>query len=146
MDVRRTARLLAVAAATFTALLAGPVPLSAAQPPPPAPAPAPAPPPCPDVQLVFARGTAEAPGVGGIGQSYVDVLRTQLGPRTLDVYPVNYPASSAFGDRIQFARTVIDGIRDAAIKVQDTAANCPDTQVVLGGFSQGAVVAGYVTA
>ncbi|OBA75729.1 cutinase [Mycolicibacterium elephantis] len=145
MDVRRTARLLAVAAATFTALLAGPVPLSAAQPP-PAPAPAPAPPPCPDVQLVFARGTAEAPGVGGIGQSYVDVLRTQLGPRTLDVYPVNYPASSAFGDRIQFARTVIDGIRDAAIKVQDTAANCPDTQVVLGGFSQGAVVAGYVTA
>lgn len=144
MDVRRTARLLAVAAATFTALLAGPVPLSAAQP--PAPAPAPAPPPCPDVQLVFARGTAEAPGVGGIGQSYVDVLRTQLGPRTLDVYPVNYPASSAFGDRIQFARTVIDGIRDAAIKVQDTAANCPDTQVVLGGFSQGAVVAGYVTA
>ncbi|RWA16331.1 hypothetical protein MELE44368_06885 [Mycolicibacterium elephantis DSM 44368] len=98
------------------------------------------------MQLVFARGTAEAPGVGGIGQSYVDVLRTQLGPRTLDVYPVNYPASSAFGDRIQFARTVIDGIRDAAIKVQDTAANCPDTQVVLGGFSQGAVVAGYVTA
>lgn len=143
MDVRRTARLLATAAAAFTALLAGPVPLAAAQPP---PVPAPAPAPCPDVQLVFARGTAELPGVGGIGQTYVDALRAQLGPRTLDVYPVNYPASSAFGDRIQFARTVIDGIRDAAIKVQDTAANCPDTRVVLGGFSQGAVVAGYVTA
>jgi hypothetical protein len=147
MNARRIARLLAVAAAMFAALLAGPVPFSAAQPLPPPPAPVPAPPPsCPDVQLVFARGTGEPPGVGGIGQAYVDALRAQLGPKTLDVYPVNYPASSAFGDRIQFARTVIDGIRDAGMKVEATAANCPDTKVVLGGFSQGAVVAGFVTA
>ncbi len=145
MNARRIARLLAVTAATFTALLAGPVPLAAAQPP-PEPIPAPAPPPCPDVQLVFARGTGEPPGVGGIGQAYVDALRAQLGPKTLDVYPVNYLASGAFGDRIQFARTVVDGIRDAALKVQSTAANCPDTKIVLGGFSQGAVVAGFVTA
>lgn len=147
MNARRIARLLAVAAVTSAALLAGPVPFAAGQPaPPPPPAPAPAPPPCPDVELVFARGTGEPPGVGGIGQAFVDSLRTQLGPRTLNVYPVNYLASGAFGDRIQFARTVVDGIRDAALKVQATAANCPDTKVVLGGFSQGAVVAGYVTA
>src|SRR5690606_19380792 len=41
---------------------------------------------------------------------------------------------------------VVDGIRDAANKVEATAATCPDTRIVLGGFSQGAAVAGFVTA
>jgi cutinase len=103
-------------------------------------------PPCPDVELVFARGTGEPPGVGGVGQSYVDALRAQLGPRTLDVYPVNYAASSDFNNREAFAATVIDGVKDAGAHVQATAANCPGTKIVLGGYSQGAIVAGYVTA
>jgi hypothetical protein len=98
------------------------------------------------VELVFARGTGEAPGVGGVGQSYVDALRTQLGPRSLDVYPVNYAASDDFANREAFAGTVIDGVKDAGAHVQSTAANCPGTKIVLGGYSQGAVVAGYVTA
>ena len=46
---------------------------------------------------------------------------------------------------IQFAETVIAGISDAANHIQATAANCPKTRIVLGGFSQGAVVAGFVT-
>lgn len=103
-------------------------------------------PPCPDVEVVFARGTGEAPGVGGIGQNFVDALRAQLGPRSLDVYPVNYAASSDFDNRDAFAATVIDGIRDAGDHIKATAANCPDTKVVLGGYSQGAAVAGFVTA
>jgi hypothetical protein len=103
-------------------------------------------PPCPDAELVFARGTGEAPGVGGVGQSYVDALRAALGPRTLDVYPVNYAASDDFANREAFASTVIDGVRDAGAHVQATAANCPNTKIVLGGYSQGAIVAGYVTA
>lgn len=102
--------------------------------------------PCPDVEVVFARGTAEPPGVGGVGQSFVDSLRAQLGNRTLAVYPVNYPASADFDNREAFAATVVEGIRDAGAHVQATAATCPDTKVVLGGFSQGAVVAGFVTA
>ena len=101
---------------------------------------------CPDVEAVFARGTSEPPGVGGVGQAFVDQLRSQLGARSLDVYPVNYPASSDFGNREVFASTVVDGIRDAGAHVQATAANCPNTRIVLGGYSQGAVVAGYVTA
>ena len=102
--------------------------------------------PCPDVEVVFARGTGEAPGVGGVGQSFVDALREQLGPRTLDVYPVNYAASSDFDNREAFAATVIDGVKDAGAHIQSTAANCPGTKIVLGGYSQGAIVAGYVTA
>ena len=60
------------------------------------------------------------------------------------VYPVNYPASTDFGNP-DFAVTVIDGIRDAGSHIESMAANCPKTREVLGGYSQGAAVAGYVT-
>lgn len=101
--------------------------------------------PCPDVEVVFARGTGEAPGVGGVGQSFVDALRAQAAPRTVNVYAVNYPASDNFAGGVDFARTVVDGIRDAGNRIQATATACPDTRIVLGGFSQGAALAGYVT-
>ncbi|BBX00358.1 cutinase [Mycolicibacterium moriokaense] len=125
-------RLLGAAATSAAAVLIAPVPFAAAQG-------------CPDVEVVFARGTAEPPGVGGVGQAFVDAVRAQAEPRSVNVYPVNYAASSDFGDRIAFARTVVDGIRDAGEHVESTAANCPDTRIVLGGFSQGAALAGYVT-
>lgn len=102
--------------------------------------------PCPDVEVVFARGTGEPPGVGGVGQAFVDALRADAGGRSVDVYPVNYAASSDFGGGIDFARTVVDGIRDEANHVESMAATCPNTRMVLGGFSQGAVVTGFVTA
>jgi cutinase len=37
------------------------------------------------------------------------------------------------------------GANDASDHVQSTAANCPDTKVVLGGFSQGASVVDTIT-
>ena len=101
--------------------------------------------PCPDVEVIFARGTAEPPGVGGVGQAFVDAVRSQAGNRSVEVYPVNYPASSDFGDPMAFAATVVEGIRDAGAHVESTAANCPKTRMVLGGYSQGAAVAGFVT-
>ncbi|MGA9376043.1 MAG: cutinase family protein, partial [Mycobacterium sp.] len=94
---------------------------------------------CPDVQLVFARGTFEAPGVGGTGQAFADALRARTAGKSVDVYPVNYPASLNFA-------TAADGVIDAGNKVRDTVAACPDTKIVLGGFSQGAAVAAYITA
>jgi cutinase len=93
---------------------------------------------CPDVQVVFARGTFEPPGVGVTGQSFVDSLRTQLPDRSVDVYPVNYPAS------LDFARAA-DGVADAGNKVRDVVAKCPKTKMVLGGYSQGAAVIAYLT-
>jgi cutinase len=131
--VSNVLRLLGVAVTAVAALVLSPVPSATAQG-------------CPDVEVVFARGTGEPPGVGGVGQAFVDALRAQAGPRSMNVYPVNYAASSDFmGDRIAFARTVVDGIRDAGTHIEATAANCPDTKIVLGGFSQGAALAGYVT-
>ncbi|BCO38028.1 cutinase family protein [Mycobacterium heckeshornense] len=101
--------------------------------------------PCPDVEVVFARGTAEPPGVGGVGQAFVDALNAQVGSRSVSVYPVNYAASSDFGAGIDFARTFVDGLYDAGAHITSTAANCPNTRIVLGGYSQGAALAGFVT-
>jgi hypothetical protein len=95
--------------------------------------------------VVFARGTGEPAGVGATGQSFIDAVRAQAGPRSVGVYAVNYPAAGDFQDGEQFARTVIDGIRDAANHVETMAANCPNTQMILGGYSQGAAVSGFVT-
>ncbi len=100
--------------------------------------------PCPDVEVVFARGSGEAPGVGGIGRPFTDSLRSQVGGRSLTVYPVNYPASTDFSSP-DFPLTVIDGIRDASAHIESMATNCPNTKEVLGGYSQGAAVAGYTT-
>src|SRR5258708_28729912 len=94
--------------------------------------------PCRDVQVVFARGTGEAPGVGPTGQAFVDSLRSRVGPRSFEVYPVNYPASEEWA-------TGVDGIRDAGAHVVSMAQSCPKTQMVLGGYSQGAAVMGFVT-
>jgi cutinase len=38
-----------------------------------------------------------------------------------------------------------DGIVDASTKIEAVAASCPNTKIVLGGYSQGAAVAGYTT-
>jgi cutinase-like protein len=95
--------------------------------------------PCPDVQVVYARGTFEPPGVGVTGQAFVDALRGRLPDKSVDVYPVNYPAS------LDFARAA-DGVIDATSKVQDVAVKCPDTKMVLSGYSQGAAVIAYITA
>jgi len=94
---------------------------------------------CPDVEVVFARGTFEAPGVGATGQAFVDGLTTRLnGKDTVDVYAVNYPAS------LDFAQAA-DGVADASSKIESLSAACPNTKIVLGGYSQGAAVAGYTT-
>jgi len=132
MCARRIGHALIAALLTIGGLLSVPIPIAAAQP-------------CPDVEAVFARGTGEPAGVGGIGQPFVDELRTAIGPKSLDVYPVNYEASGNFSDRIEFAQSFLDGVKDASSHIEATAANCPKTRIVLGGYSQGAALAGAVT-
>ena len=95
--------------------------------------------PCPDVEVTFARATSEPPGVGGVGQAFVDSLRSQVRGRSVGVYPVNYPAS------FDFAPSASAGASDASAHVQSMAANCPATRLVLGGYSQGAMVIDLIT-
>jgi cutinase len=86
---------------------------------------------CPDVELVFARGTGEPPGLGRVGDALAARLAPRLGGRTLGTYAVNYPASYNF-------LSTRNGANDAAAHIADVATRCPGTRIALGGFSQGA--------
>ncbi len=88
---------------------------------------------CPDIEVVFARGTDEPPGVGRVGQAFVDALRNRVGNRSVGVYAVNYPASWDF-------LAAANGANDASGHIQWMMGNCPNTRLVLGGYSQGAAV------
>jgi cutinase len=88
----------------------------------------------PNVEVTFARGTSQQPGVGNVGQAFIDSLRSQIGGRSLSVYAVNYPGT------FQFAQSAPIGAQDTTAHVQDMAARCPHTKQVLGGMSQGAGV------
>lgn len=129
MNARRSLLLLGVAVMTALAALPGAplvVPAASAAG-------------CPDVEVTFARGTAEPPGVGGVGQKFIDALRSQVGGRSLGVYAVNYPATE------DWPPSASEGAGDANAHVQSMVANCPNTKLVLGGYSQGAMVIDLIT-
>jgi cutinase len=93
---------------------------------------------CPNIQVVFARGTGEPPGPGRVGQAFVDSLRSLANGKSVAVYAVDYPASYDF-------MRAVDGANDARQFVEGTVASCPQTKVVLGGYSQGAAVIDLIT-
>ena len=88
---------------------------------------------CPDVEVIFARGTNEPPGLGKVGDAFVDSLRQQTGGLNIDTYGVNYAAS-----KLQLHGG--DGANDTINRVKQAVAKCPNTKIVLGGYSQGASV------
>jgi cutinase len=89
--------------------------------------------PCPDIEVVFARGTSEPAGIGRVGQALADALQAQIAPRVVGTYGVIYPATYDF-------LTAADGAADATNHISAMAAQCPNTRIVLGGYSQGAAV------
>jgi cutinase len=95
--------------------------------------------PCSDVAVVFARGTHQGPGVGDVGQAFVDSLTPQVGGRSVGVYAVNYPASD------DYHGSSSAGADDASTYIQNTVASCPNSKIVLGGYSQGSTVIDLAT-
>lgn len=93
---------------------------------------------CNDIEVVFARGTSELPGIGRVGESFVEDLRARVGNRSVGTYAVNYPASYDF-------LTAANGANDASAYIQNIVNTCPDTRLVLGGYSQGAGVIDIIT-
>jgi cutinase len=94
---------------------------------------------CPDIEVVFARGTNDAPGLGNVGGAFVDSLRGKVGGRSVGVYAVNYPASFDF-------LAAAGGANDASGHIQYMVNTCPNTRLVLGGYSQGAAVIDVISA
>ena len=115
-------RLIASALAATAALSAvlGPAPMASAAD-------------CPDVQVVFARGTSEPVGIGRVGEALSSQLAGRFGGRTVGVYGVNYPATYDF-------LAAADGALDATNHITTMSMRCQGTRFVLGGYSQGAAV------
>ena len=90
---------------------------------------------CPAVEVVFARGRLESPGVGILGNAFINALRSKT-DKNIGVYAVRYNAD----DEID------DGANDMSAHIQSMVANCPDTRLVLGGYSLGAGVTDVVLA
>jgi cutinase len=90
---------------------------------------------CPDVEVVFARGRQESPGAGILGNAFTSALRSKVN-KNVNLYAVRYPADTE----------VAIGANDMSAHVQSTINNCPNTRVVLGGYSLGAAVTDVVMA
>lgn len=128
MNARGLARIVGALVVTTWALLSVPIdsPAASADP-------------CSDIAVVFARGTHQEPGLADVGQAFVDSLSSQVGGRSVGVYAVNYPAND------DYHTSAATGADDASTHIQDTVASCPNTRIVLGGYSQGATVTDLAT-
>ena len=113
---------LLIAPALVPYQVAGPIPTASAA--------------CPDAEVDFARGREEAPGVGEVGQAFINSLQSKVPHMTIGSYGVNYPADVS----------VTKGSNDMSAHVQQMAASCPNTKLVLGGYSLGAAAADVVVA
>jgi cutinase len=90
---------------------------------------------CPAVEVIFARGRLESSGVGRLGNAFISALRSKTN-KNINVYAVQYPADNE-----------IDvGANDMSDRIQYMMNTCPDTRLVLGGYSLGAAVTDVVLA
>ncbi|KAF7596949.1 hypothetical protein BBP40_011315 [Aspergillus hancockii] len=90
---------------------------------------------CQELTFIFARGTTE---LGNMGSVVGPPVANQLGSLTgnkVTVQGVDYPADAA-GNAMMGA----SGGPKMAELIQQAKKQCPDTKVVLGGYSQGAMV------
>lgn len=85
--------------------------------------------PCSAVHVAFARGREEAPGLGRVGQAFVDALQRLVG--NTSVYAVNYSAGLL---------STGEGATDLRNHLSEVADACPNTKFVIGGYSMGATV------
>ena len=130
VSARQVARFLGAAVLTTCAMLNAAVSIPSTA----------APAPCPNIEVVFARGSDEPLVLAGKDRHLsIRCARSRRG--SLGVYAVNYPATSN-----ELANSASAGAKDASAHVEYMAANCPDTRMVLGGYSLGAVVIDLITA
>lgn len=94
---------------------------------------------CSDAQVVYARGTATVPPIDPVGQALVNTLSADLPGKTVSVYGINYPAN------FDLAWGSTSGAADSWVHILNLVALCPNTRLVLAGYSQGADIIDLLT-
>jgi cutinase len=88
---------------------------------------------CSDVDVAFARGTGETPGLGITGRPFVSALTSRLSGYSVTSHAVDYAANSS-------QSSAAPGATDMSSDLSSVAAACPSTRFVIGGHSRGPTV------
>ncbi|KAK2859916.1 hypothetical protein FQN49_004584 [Arthroderma sp. PD_2] len=91
---------------------------------------------CKQVHMIVARGTNEDPGEGP-QMAISDAIEKML-PGMADSVALDYPASIF----PTYAKSVATGVTNMKNMITEYAARCPESKIVLMGYSQGAQVIG----
>jgi hypothetical protein len=94
---------------------------------------------CPDAHIVVTRASTEAPGEGIIGSLASAVTRASK--QKITVEATDYPAALN-----PYPPSVAAGTKALTTELTNEAKNCPNTKIVMMGYSQGAHVIGDVLA
>lgn len=93
---------------------------------------------CKAATLIFARGTTEAGNMGSVvGPGFGSALQEQLGEGKVAIQGVTYAADAA---GITTEITGGAGTQAMVALVQKAIQKCPSTQIILSGYSQGAML------
>ena len=97
---------------------------------------------CPDIHIFGARETTAPAGYGSSG-TVVDSIIAAFPGATSEA--INYPAcggQSTCGD-VSYAQSVLDGVQAVTSQVNTFNTQCPNTILVLVGYSQVSIISSY---